>query len=68
MIGKNDRIFTIGERVELIPETLAWKAEIYLRRKIGKVIDVRFDGRISIRFDNGRLLMGRTIDSFRLAS
>ena len=67
MIRKNERIFSLGERVQLIPQTLAWTAEAYLRRKIGVVIEVHANGRISIRFDNGRLLMGRAIDSFQLA-
>ena len=51
--------FQVGDRVRLIAETLAWKAEITLQGKIGEVTERRADGRITVRFDNGRLLMGR---------
>ena len=54
----------VGDRVRLIAKTLAWKAEMTLQGKIGEVIERRADGRVSIRFDNGRLLMGRTADQF----
>ena len=48
----------------MISETLAWNAEVHLRLKIGEVVAVGPDGRISIRFDNGKFLRGRTIESF----
>jgi hypothetical protein len=35
-----------------------------LRGKIGEVIERRDDGRVSIRFDNRRLLMGRPAQQF----
>ena len=35
-----------------------------LRGQIGEVIERRDDGRVSIRFDNGRLLMGRDVEPF----
>jgi hypothetical protein len=54
----------VGDRVRLIPESVAWKAEITLQGKIGEVIERRDDGRITVRFDNGRLLMGRDAGSF----
>ena len=54
----------IGDRVKLIPESLAWKGEFRLRDKIGKVTEVRDDGRITIRFQNGKLLMGRYAEGF----
>ena len=54
----------VGDRVRLIAETLAWKAEMTLQGKIGEVIERRDDGRVSIRFDNGRLLMGRDVEPF----
>jgi hypothetical protein len=54
----------VGDRVRLIPQTLAWKAEIALQGQIGEVIERRDDGRITIRFDNGRLLMAREPESF----
>jgi hypothetical protein len=53
-----------GDRVRLIPDTLAWSAEVFLQGKIGDVIECRDDGRVSIRFDNGRLLLGRQPGSF----
>jgi hypothetical protein len=54
----------VGDRVRLIAETLAWKAEMTLQGKIGEIIERRDDGRVSIRFDNGRLLMGRDVEPF----
>ncbi len=54
----------VGDRVRLIPQTLAWKAEMALQGQIGEVIERRDDGRITIRFDNGRLLMAREPESF----
>jgi hypothetical protein len=48
----------------LIPQTLAWKAETALQGQIGEVIEHRDDGRVTIRFANGRLLMGRDVESF----
>ena len=53
-----------GNRVKLIPELLAWKGEIALRNEIGEVTEVREDGRITVRFKNGRLLMGRDAEGF----
>ena len=54
----------VGDRVRLIAETLAWRAEMTLQGQIGEVIERRDDGRVSIRFDNGRLLMGRDVEPF----
>ena len=54
----------VGDRVRLIPQTLAWKAEMALQGQIGEVIERRDDGRVTIRFDNGRLLMAREPVSF----
>ena len=54
----------VGDRVRLIAKTLAWRAEMTLRGQIGEVIERRDDGRVSIRFDNGRLLMGRDVEPF----
>jgi hypothetical protein len=61
------REFEAGTRVRLIADTLAWRAEIPLQGKIGEVIELREDGRISVRFDNGRLLMGRDVKAFEKA-
>jgi hypothetical protein len=54
----------VGDRVRLIAETLAWKAEMTLQGQIGEVIELRDDGRVSVRFDNGRLLLGRDVEPF----
>jgi len=48
----------------LIAQTLAWRAETTLQGQIGEVNERRDDGRITIRFDNGRLLMGRDAEAF----
>jgi hypothetical protein len=47
----------VGDRVRLIAETLAWRAEMTLQGQIGEVIERRDGGRFTVRFDNGRLLM-----------
>ena len=61
--------FQVGDRVRLIAETFAWKAEVTLQGKIGDVTECRDDGRITVRFDNGRLLMGQDVQAFeRVAS
>jgi hypothetical protein len=39
----------VGDRVRLIPQTLAWKAEMTLQGQIGEVIEHRDDGRVTIR-------------------
>jgi hypothetical protein len=54
----------VGDRVRLIAETLAWKAEKSLQGQIAEVIELRDNGRVSVRFDNGRLLLGREAGSF----
>jgi hypothetical protein len=54
----------IGDRVKLFPESLAWKGEFRLRDKIGEVTEIRDDGRITVRFQNGRLLRGRDAEGF----
>lgn len=54
----------VGDRVRLIADTLAWKAEMTLQGKIGEVVDLRINGRVSIRFENGRLLEGRSVEPF----
>jgi translation initiation factor IF-1 len=58
----------IGDRVKLIAKTLAWNAEMALQDKIGEVIERRDDRRVSIRCDNGKLLMGRAAEPFELVS
>jgi hypothetical protein len=54
----------VGGRVRIVPETLTWQGEFKLRGKTGEVIEQRGDGRVTIRFDNGRLLMGRDPEAF----
>ena len=54
----------VGDRVRLIAETVAWKAEKTLQGQIAEVIELRDNGRVSVRFDNGRLLLGREAGSF----
>jgi hypothetical protein len=58
----------VGYRVRLIAETLAWRAEATLQGQIAEVIELRENGRVSVRFDNGRLLMGREAGSFERAA
>ena len=54
----------VGDRVRLIAQTLASRAETTLQGQIGEVNERRDDGKITIRFDNGRLLMGRDAEAF----
>lgn len=54
----------VGDRVRLVAETLSWRAEKTLQGQIAEVIELRENGRVSVRFDNGRLLMGRDTGSF----
>jgi hypothetical protein len=54
----------VGDRVRLIAETASWRAEKTLQDQIAEVIEHRDDGRVSVRFDNGRLLLGRDGGSF----
>ncbi len=54
----------VGDRVKLSAEALAKNADITLRGKIGEVVEVRKDGRVSIRFEGDRLLMGRSAETF----
>jgi hypothetical protein len=64
MKQKSETALEVGDRVRLIAQTLAWKAEMTLQTQIGEVIERRDDGRVTIRFDNGRLLMGRDAKAF----
>ena len=59
-----DEGLTVGDRLRLIPESLAWRAEMTLRGKVGEVTERLDDGRITVRFENGRLLMGRDAEAF----
>jgi hypothetical protein len=42
---QTDSDLKVGDRVRLVPATLAWKAEMMLRGKTGEVIECRDDGR-----------------------
>jgi|SRR6478735_3791860 hypothetical protein len=59
--------FEVGDQVRLVADSLAWKAEMKLRSKIGQVVERRPGGRISVRYGNGRLLMGRDAKAFEHA-
>lgn len=61
---KQESQLVVGDRVKLIPESLGWKAEERLQNKIGEVVERRDDGRLTVRFDNGQLLMGRDPKAF----
>jgi hypothetical protein len=63
-----DAGFQIGDLVILIAGTLASNAETALQGKSGEVIERRDDGRITVRFDHGRLIMGGEAASFERAS
>ena len=54
----------VGDRVRLVTDSLAWKAETTLQDQIGEVIERRDDGRVTVRFDNGRLLLAHEPESF----
>ena len=54
----------VGDQVRLIAQTLAWRAEMTLRGQIAEVIELRDNGRVSVRFDNGRLFLGLEAGSF----
>lgn len=54
----------VGDRVKLKENNPSWKAEEMLRGKIGEVTEIRIDGRVSVRFDGGRLLMGRPAETY----
>lgn len=59
-----DDDLSVGDRVKLVVESSTWKAEPTLQGKIAKVVERRDDGRITVRYDDGRLLMGREADNF----
>ena len=64
-----DTTLKVGDRVRLVADTLAWRAEKVLRGKVGEVVECRDVGaagikRVAVRFPNGRLLMNRDVESF----
>lgn len=60
--------FEVGDQVRLIADTLAWRAEMSLRGKIGQVVERRSDGRISVLYGNGKRLLGRDGRTFEHAN
>jgi hypothetical protein len=68
MKPKSQADFNVGDRVRLIADTLAWRAEKALQNKPGEVVERRDDGRVSIRYDGGRLLLGRDPKDFEAVS
>jgi hypothetical protein len=56
----------VGDRVKLSAESFTRNGDMTLQGKIAEVVEVREDGNLSVRFDNGRLLMGRSADTFDL--
>jgi hypothetical protein len=49
----------IGDRVRIVSEAPLRKDEIDLQGEIGEVIECLEGKRVTVRFANGRLLMGR---------
>jgi hypothetical protein len=43
-----EAVLKVGDRVRLIAETLAWKAEKTLQGQIAEVIELRDDGRFPL--------------------
>jgi hypothetical protein len=58
----------LGDRVKLSAASFAKNADMTLQGRIGKVVQVEEDGRVSIRFDGGRFLVGRSADAFDFVS
>lgn len=54
----------LGDRVKFNAEGFAGNTDATLRGKIGDVVAVRDDGRVSVRFEGGRLLIGCSPESF----
>lgn len=67
-----DSGFKIGDRVKLISGTLTWSAEMTLKGKIGEVVELATLAqalqRVTVCFDNGKLLMSRDAGLFERVS
>ncbi len=48
----------------LISELFHLESRAFIAGKIAKVVERRDDGRITVRYDDGRLLMGREARTF----
>jgi hypothetical protein len=57
----------IGDRVRLVPEAPLRKDEMDLHGKTGEIIECTEGKRVTVRFANGRLLMGRDVALFERA-
>jgi hypothetical protein len=53
----------VGDLVKIVAGSLPWR-EIHLRDEIGELIELREDGKITVLFNNGRLLVGRDHEAF----
>jgi hypothetical protein len=54
----------VGDRVRLVSETSLRKDEMDLQGQTGEVIECSEGKRLTVRFANGRLLMGRDAKLF----
>jgi hypothetical protein len=54
----------VGDRVRLVSETSLRKDEMDLQGQTGEVIECSDRKRVTVRFANGRLLMGRDAKLF----
>ena len=54
----------VGDRVRLVSETSLRKDEMDLQGQTGEVIECAEGKRVTVRFANGRLLMGRDAKLF----
>jgi hypothetical protein len=54
----------IGDRVRLVPEAPLRNDEMDLQGKTGEIIEYTEGKRVTVRFANGRLLMGRDVALF----
>jgi hypothetical protein len=54
----------VGDRVRLVSETSLRKDEMDLQGQTGEVIECSEGNRVTVRFANGRLLMGRDAKLF----
>jgi hypothetical protein len=54
----------IGDRVRLVSEAPLRKDEIDLQAETGEIIECSEGKRVTVRFANGRLLMGRNAKLF----
>jgi uncharacterized protein Veg len=56
----------VGDRVRLVSETSLRKDDMDLQGQIGEVIECHEGKRVTVRFANGRLIMGKDAKLFEL--